>query len=66
VFGGILSLAGDFLLPTVAEELHRRALRWNAEATRVLIARHGSDACLMGGVAMVYQTILSQPSSIIR
>ncbi len=66
VFGGILSLAGEFLLPIVNEELHRRALRWNAEATQVILAQHGSDACVMGGVAMVYQTILSQPGSIIR
>jgi glucokinase-like ROK family protein len=66
VFGGILSLAGEFLLPIVNEELHRRALRWNVEATQVILAQHGSDACVMGGVAMVYQTILSQPGSIIR
>jgi predicted NBD/HSP70 family sugar kinase len=66
VFGGILSLAGEFLLPIVNEELHQRALRWNAEATQVILAQHGSDACVMGGVALVYQTILSQPGSIIR
>jgi glucokinase-like ROK family protein len=61
VFGGILSLAGDFVLPSALVELRRRALRWNARATQVMLAQHGSDACVMGGVAIIYQAILSQP-----
>ncbi|NWG17470.1 MAG: ROK family transcriptional regulator [Chloroflexi bacterium] len=60
VLGGMLSLAGDFLLPVVEAELHRRALRWTAEAVRLVLARHGADACLMGGIAVVHQSILSQ------
>jgi glucokinase-like ROK family protein len=63
VFGGILSVAGEFLLPAVNEELQRRALRWNREATEVVLAEHGFDACVMGGVAMVYQAILAEPNS---
>ena len=63
VFGGILSLAGDFLLPVMEKELRQRALRWNAEATQLVLARHGSDACVMGGVATVYQAVLLQPGS---
>jgi glucokinase-like ROK family protein len=61
VFGGILSLAGDFVLPSMNAELSHRALRWNAQATQVILAQRGSDACVMGGVAMIYQAILSQP-----
>jgi glucokinase-like ROK family protein len=61
VFGGIMSLVGHFLLPIVEREVQRRALRWNAGATRVILAQHGSDACVMGGVAMVYQAILAHP-----
>jgi glucokinase-like ROK family protein len=63
VFGGILSLAGEFLLPLVNEELQQRSLRWNREATRVVLAEHGFDACAMGGVATVYQAILAEPNS---
>ncbi len=58
VFGGILSLAWEFLLPAVTEEMQKRALRWNREATQVVLARHGFDACVMGGVAVVLQGIL--------
>jgi glucokinase-like ROK family protein len=61
VFGGILSLAWEFLLPAVTEEMQQRALRWNREATQVVLARHGFDACVMGGLALVLQDILREP-----
>jgi glucokinase len=66
VLGGILSLAGEFLLPPIYDELLRRVLLWNESTTQVVLARHGVDACVMGGVAMVYQAILAQPSSVAR
>ena len=61
VFGGSLSLAGERLLWIVNEEMNCRALRWNREATRVILARHGSHACVMGGVATIYQNVLAKP-----
>jgi glucokinase-like ROK family protein len=61
VFGGILSLAWQFLQPGVTEEMQRRALRWNREATQVVLAQHGFDACVMGGLALVLQDILREP-----
>lgn len=64
VFGGVLSLAGEFLMPAVTKELEQRALRWNREATEVVPAKHGFEAAVMGGVAAVYETILAQPNLI--
>ena len=64
VCGGILSLAGEFLMPAAIRELEQRALRWNREAAKVVLAKHGFDAAAMGGVAAVYETILSQPNMI--
>jgi glucokinase-like ROK family protein len=61
VVGGRLSVAGEFLLPAANAELQRRALRWNAEATQVVLAKHGADACVMGGVAAVIQAVLAEP-----
>jgi glucokinase-like ROK family protein len=61
VFGGILSLAWDYMLPAVMEEMQNRALRWNREAAQVVLARHRFDACVMGGVAQVLQDILNEP-----
>jgi glucokinase-like ROK family protein len=63
VFGGIMSLAGEFLLPIIRRELAARALKWSLEVTEVILAQQGSDACVMGGIAMLYQTILSQPGN---
>jgi glucokinase-like ROK family protein len=62
VCGGILSLAGEFLMPAMTKEFEQRALRWNREATKVVLAKHGFDAAAMGGVAAVYETILAQPN----
>jgi predicted NBD/HSP70 family sugar kinase len=64
VFGGVLSLASDFLLPVVEEEVGKRALAWNRRETKVVCASHGVDACVMGGVATVYQAVLAEPSRI--
>jgi glucokinase-like ROK family protein len=63
VFGGILSLAGAFLMPVVQEELQRRALRWNETASEVRLARHGFDASVIGGVAKIYHAVLTQPAT---
>ncbi len=66
VFGGILSLASEFLLPAVELELDRRALRWNRAATRVVRAHHGQDACLIGGMAVVHQMLINQPTKLLQ
>jgi glucokinase-like ROK family protein len=59
VLGGILSIASEFLFPVVYEEIQKRALQWNRESVKVVRAAHGSDACVKGGTATVYQSILS-------
>jgi glucokinase-like ROK family protein len=64
VFGGILSLAGDILLPVIKDELERRSLKWSQSSSQIVLARHGFDACVMGGVAMVYQSLLASPDMI--
>jgi glucokinase-like ROK family protein len=60
VLGGILSIASDFLFPVVNEEIQKRALPWNRETVKIIRAAHGSDAAVKGGIATVYQSVLSQ------
>jgi glucokinase-like ROK family protein len=62
VVGGTLSLGHEFLLPIVNEIVAERALRWSRETTEIVIAAHGADACVMGGIATVYRKILSKPT----
>jgi glucokinase len=66
VFGGILSLAHERLLPVINEVICQRALRWSRETTEVVIATHGGDACAMGGIAAVYHQVLSKPRAVAR
>ena len=54
VLGGVLSSSGEFLLPTVHNEMQRRAPRRNEYAAQVLLTGHGLDACVLDGAAMVY------------
>ena len=61
VFGGSMSLASDYLFPAVENEIQQRALRWNREAIKVVVAKHGQEACVMGGVARVFQEVLAEP-----
>ncbi len=60
VLGGILSIASEILFPVVNEEIQKRALLWNRESVKIVRAAHGSDACVKGGIATVYQSVLSQ------
>jgi glucokinase-like ROK family protein len=64
IFGGILSLAKEFLLPVMQAEVDCRALFWSRQNARIEIAEHGTNACMVGGVATVYHRILSQPTSL--
>jgi glucokinase-like ROK family protein len=66
VFGGTLSLAHEYLLPVVKEVVGSRALPWSNETAEIVIAEHGPDACMIGGVATVYRVILSNPTGWIR
>ncbi len=61
VFGGILSLAKEYIIPVIQQTISERALRWASRSTQIVIAAYGSDACVMGAVAMVYDEMLRQP-----
>lgn len=63
VFGGIMSSAWKFLEPVINSEISSRALKWNRENTEVVLAKHGSDACVIGGVASIYQATISQSTA---
>jgi glucokinase-like ROK family protein len=61
VFGGILSLAEEFLLPSIKQELKKRWLLESIKETPVVAAHFGSDAAVMGGIAKIFQAILANP-----
>jgi glucokinase-like ROK family protein len=58
VFGGILSAAWEFIKPVLDQDLQVRSLLWERQKTEVVLAKHQVNACVMGGVATVYQEII--------
>lgn len=61
VFGGPLSVAHEFLLPDLKEAVRVRSWDWVWERAEIVLAAHGEDAAVMGGVAIVYRDVLNQP-----
>jgi glucokinase len=53
VIGGGVSAAGPVLFDTVKETIKRRAMKVQASRVRVLKAKLGSDAGLIGAAIMV-------------
>lgn len=64
VLGGILSVASEFLLPVVNEEIQHRALYWSRDVVQVMAAAHGSDACVKGGIATIYQSVITHSNQV--
>ncbi len=61
VLGGVLSLAQEFLMPTIQQTITQRAMPDLRAVTQFVVSRFRSDACVMGGVALVMHDILSCP-----
>jgi glucokinase-like ROK family protein len=61
VFGGVLSMAAEFLLPPIERVVAERAIPWAREATEIVVSSHRYDGCVMGAVALVLHDMLSHP-----
>jgi glucokinase-like ROK family protein len=59
VLGGTLSLATNFMLTAVTAELTSRMAMWKRPIPEIVPARHTLDACVMGGIATVYDQIFN-------
>ena len=61
VLGGSLSVAQAFLLPVIHETIDNRAWSWVQDKVEIVVAKHGEDAAVMGGVAIVFQNVIKNP-----
>ncbi len=66
VIGNIFELASEFLLPVIKEEFQQHVLCWKENIVEIIPSKHGLDACVIGGVATVYEGVLPQPNRVIR
>jgi len=65
-FGGSLSLAHEYLLPTARAVVEARAMRELRQATKIVVSAFQADACVIGGVALVLHELLSRPRLVHR
>jgi glucokinase-like ROK family protein len=63
VLGGVLSLAGPYILPRAQREVEARALTAARTGVNVILSAFKFDACVMGGVSLILREILSNPTA---
>ncbi len=61
VLGGILNIANDLLLPVIQETVLANALDISCQALQITASSHGTEACVIGAVALVLENIHSAP-----
>lgn len=64
VLGGILNNASSFMLKDIERVVFENTLAPGREHLRIIPSAHGSDACVMGAIALVLDDILHEPALI--
>jgi predicted NBD/HSP70 family sugar kinase len=62
VVGGILSLAGPAFYQKVKDEVKQRIQASYRPEAKIISSMNGFDACAVGGVAVVLNEIMQNPS----
>jgi glucokinase-like ROK family protein len=62
VLGGALNSASDILLPIVERVVSASAMGIIGEDVKIIPSAHGTEACVMGAVALVLDDILREPT----
>ena len=63
VLGGVLSLAGPYILPRAQQEVEARALSAARQGVTIVVSAFKFDACVMGSVSLIMREILSNPTA---
>jgi len=64
ILGGPLSIAGDYLLPAIKETVANHSMPEFDQQTEVVLSTFGSDASLIGAIAIVADDVFAKPMSI--
>jgi glucokinase-like ROK family protein len=62
VLGGMLSLAGPYILPRAQREVDMRALAAARAGVSITLSAFKFDACVIGGASLIVREILSNPA----
>ncbi len=61
VLGGPVSIAGEFLMPSIRESVSRHAMKEILSQTEIHLSAFGPDASLVGAAAVVVDEVLTHP-----
>ncbi len=64
VLGGPVSIAGEFLMPSIRESVSRHAMQEILAQTEIKLSAFGPDASLVGAAAVVVDDVLTHPSHV--
>lgn len=66
ILGGPMSIAGDYLLPAIKESIEKYSPPEINQQMEILLSAFGSDASVIGSIAIVVDDILSNPTRVER
>ncbi|HEY5981969.1 MAG TPA: ROK family protein [Anaerolineales bacterium] len=64
ILGGPVSIAGDYLLPSIRKSAEQRAMPGIVAQTEINLSAFGPDASLIGAAAVVIDDILGNPTEV--
>ncbi len=64
VLGGPVSIAGEYLLPSIRESVGKHAMQEILAQTEINLSAFGPDASLVGAAAVVVDDVLTYPSHV--
>jgi glucokinase-like ROK family protein len=64
ILGGPISVAGDYLLPSIRQSVNKRAMQEIVVQTEINNSAFGPDASLIGAAAVVVDDILTNPTHV--
>jgi glucokinase-like ROK family protein len=64
ILGGSLSVVGEYMLPAIRAAVHQSGLNMPRPEVLVGLSAFGSDASVMGAVALVVEVLLADPTQI--
>jgi glucokinase-like ROK family protein len=66
IFGGPMTIAGNYLLPAAREVIAQHTLPEIGQQAEIILSSFGSDASLIGAIAIVVDDVLSNPVQVER
>jgi glucokinase-like ROK family protein len=64
VLGGTMSVASDYLLPAIKNQVEKHALNETRRQVEIVISAFGSEAVVIGAVALVLEDLIASPGNV--